>query len=395
MASDTEAFLTAVEGAIGAGAFVRLTLGKYRGSGDVRKVVVSLVALKDVTRLSFVTSLSRKDVTENFKVSEGMARLRALLGKDFLSATLFTSNKDVTLTFNKKGEAHLTEAKPTMAAKAPGAHNRAKQHAVSSGRPYLKALGVAQADGTVKPSMYAKYRQISHFIDIIDDLIRASPLAAAEAVSVVDIGSGKGYLTIALHDHLTARLGKRASVTGIEMRPDMVALCAGIAADLKMTGLTFTATEAAKAHIPHADITIALHACDTATDDAMAQGIAARSALIVCAPCCQHELAPQIKGGEAGLAGLLRFGLFKQRQADLITDAARCLLLEAAGYKVKVIEFVSTEHTAKNIMIAAIRSSTVDRAAAKKQYEQLKQLFGFTAHHLEERLKAASDVQAL
>ncbi len=386
MAGATDAFLSAVEAAIAEGTFVRLTLGKYRGSGDVKKAVATVVTLKGVPHLNVVTSMSRRDLTENFKTGEAIARLRALIGLQFLNATLFTTGKDVTLTFNNKGDAQISEARPTMASKAPAQHNRAKQYAVAPDRPYLNALGLTSSDGTVKPSMYAKYRQICHFIEIIEDLIRASPIASQGTLNVVDIGSGKGYLTIALYDYLTAKLGKQATVTGIEVRPDMVALCSGIAKTLQMTGLTFQAVAAADALTPASHITIALHACDTATDDAIAQGIAAQSALIVCAPCCQHELAPQLAAASDGLSGLMRFGLFKQRQADLVTDAARCLLLEASGYRVKVIEFVSTEHTAKNVMIAATRSSNVDRAAARLQYATLKQLFGFTSQHLEMRL---------
>ena len=130
-----------------------------------------------------------------------------------------------------------------------------------------------------------------------------------------------------------------------------------------------------------------MHACDTATDDAIYQGITAGAALIVTAPCCQHELAPQLDERSERLAGLMKFGLFKQRLADLATDTARCLLLEASGYCVKVIEFVSTEHTAKNILIAAIRSNEVDRARAEAQYAALKAEMGFTTQHLEMLLK--------
>lgn len=387
MADERETFVETVREAVGSGTFVRVTLGKYRGSEDVKKAVLTLVTLKDVPHLRFVTSTSRQDKTENASMDEGSKRLADVLGSQFYSATLFTTLKDVTLTFNKKMEAQRIESKPTFtAAPQSTAHNRAKQYAVEPSRPYLKGLGISQDDGTVKPSMYPKFKQICHFIEIVDDLLRESSLRDAKSVSVVDIGSGKGYLTFALYDFLTSKLGKAAAVTGIEVRPDMVALCSRLAAKFGMEALHFEAAEAAKAALPRPDVTIALHACDTATDDAMAQGIEAGSALIICAPCCQHELAPQLgKPGEA-LAGLMKFGLMRQREADLVTDAARGLLLEASGYKVKVIEFVSTEHTAKNLMIAAIRSSQVDRAAARKQYEALKAFMGFETQHLEKRL---------
>jgi hypothetical protein len=119
----------------------------------------------------------------------------------------------------------------------------------------------------------------------------------------------------------------------------------------------------------------------------MALGIAANAKIILVAPCCQHELAPQIKDTAEGLAGVVKYPLFKQRQADLVTDAARALLLEASGYKVKVIEFVSTEHTAKNILIAATKSTNVNTVRARHQYNELKRLMGFETHHLASQLK--------
>ena len=302
MSDAVQAFIAATREAVAATTFVRLTLGKYRGAGDIKKAVMTRVVLKDVPHLRFVLSQSRKDVTENLPVEAALTKLTPMLGADFLSATLFTTSADVTVTFNNKNEARLSEAKPTFKSAPPSEHNRAKHHAVEPSRPYLKALGVSASDGTVKPSMYGKFKQISHFIDIIEDLLRDSTLRDAPAVSVVDIGSGKGYLTFALYDFLTSKLAKQANVTGIEVRPDLVRLCAGLADQLDMRGLTFEAAEAA--HIASTpDITIALHACDTATDDALAQGIAANSALIVCAPCCQHEIAPQLKDAGEGLAG--------------------------------------------------------------------------------------------
>jgi hypothetical protein len=156
---------------------------------------------------------------------------------------------------------------------------------------------------------------------------------------------------------------------------------------LNFSGLAFEAAEAQQRFATRADIVIALHACDTATDDAMALGIAADAQMILAAPCCQHELAPQIKDTSEGFAGVIKYPLLKQRQADLVTDAARALLLEVSGYKVKVIEFVSTEHTAKNILIAATKSTSINSDRAKQQYQELKRIMGFETHHLASQLK--------
>lgn len=272
------------------------------------------------------------------------------------------------------------------------AHNRPKSYAVDASRPYLQRLGVTLDDGRVKPSMYSKFRQICRFVELIEGLLKASPLQKQAQLRAIDIGSGKGYLTFALQDYLVNHLKKRCHFTGIEVRSDLVAICNGLANDLARfepgyDDLQFAATAAAQLPVEPLDILIALHACDTATDDAIAHGIRANAALIVTAPCCQHELAPQLEKPNESLTGLMKFGLFKQRQADLVTDAARCLLMEASGYRVKVIEFVSTEHSAKNILIAGVRSNDVDRSAARSQYEALKAVAGFATMHLETRLE--------
>lgn len=386
-ADEKAQFLAAVSQSLADQTFVRLVLGKYRGDEDVEKIVASPVVIKGAAQIKFVTRRARKDVTQNFSDAEAVKTISAVLGQSFLSATLFSTERDVSLQFSKKRVARLTESKATFTMRPELVHDRAKAYQVDPAAPYLAALGVSDAKGAVKPSMFAKFKQISHFVEIVDDLIRDSELRDAKTVDAADIGSGKGYLTFALYDYLANTLQKTARVRGIEMRADLVTLCNDVARASSYSGLTFEARPAADIGQEHLDILMALHACDTATDDAIYQGISKRAALIVTAPCCQHELAPQIRVA-GDLEGLLKFGLIRQRQADLVTDAARSLLLEASGYKVKVIEFVSTEHTAKNVMLAGIRSERVDREAALRQYAALKRTMGFESFHLERKLLA-------
>lgn len=387
--SETDKFLQAMRGSIADQSFVKLTLGKADGTSDVRKCVVVPVVVKNMPQLRFVTSYARKDVTEIRSTDEGIAEIGKLIGDPFLSATLFTTHQDVTLIFNRRGEPRLMTSKPTLTIAETPSHNRKKDHAVEPTRPYLFHLGVTLEDGRVKPSMYAKFKHISHFIEIVDDVIRASPIHNANELSVVDIGSGKGYLTFALYDFLTSRLGKPCTMTGIDVREDMVKLCSDLARRVQFSGLKFEAATAGQAPPSPVDLLVALHACDTATDEAIYRGVAGKAAVIIAAPCCQHELAPQLAAPDDALRGLVKFGLLKQRQADLITDAARALLLEASGYKVKIIEFVSTEHTAKNILLVAIRSDDVNCDAARRQYQALKAGAGFKSHRLEVLLASA------
>jgi hypothetical protein len=381
------AFLAALAAAFEDKTFVKLTLGKYRGPGEPRKASAMLVLLKGAPHLKLVTSLARKDDTKNFAIADGIGHIGKLIGETYMSATLLSTNRDMTLTYSKKREPYLTTAKPTLQSVAPAEHNRAKTYLVAPDRPYLKALQVTDAEDRVKPSMQGKYRQICHFIEIVDTLLSEVNVSGKAPLSVIDIGSGKGYLTFALYDHLTTKLGRDCRMTGIEVRRDLVEFCNGLARELGFSGLSFEATEAHRTAAQSVDIVIALHACDTATDDAMAFGIAADAKLILSAPCCQHEIAPQINAPIDGLRGLIKYPLFKQRHADLVTDSARALLLEASGYKVKVIEFVSTEHTSKNILIAAVKSAGVDRDLALRQYRELKRAAGFATHHLASQLK--------
>lgn len=379
-------FLAALSEAIDRQSFIRLTLGKFRGSGEPSRAVATLILLKGNPHLKFVSSLPRKDVTKTFAISEGVDHIGRLIGETYMSATLFATGRDLTLTYSRKGVAQLVTEKPKLKAAGPAAHDCAKTYLVAPDRPYLKALQVADAEGRIKPTMQGKYRQICRFIEIVDELVKDAHLSEAAPVSIVDIGSGKGYLTFALYDHLVAKLGRRCRMTGIEVRGELVDLCNRLARELRFDDLSFEASEACKISNRPADIVIALHACDTATDDAMAFGVKAEAKLILAAPCCQHEIAPQIKNAAEGLSGLVKYPLFKQRQADLVTDAARALLLEASGYKVKVIEFVATEHTAKNILIAAVRSERANRELARQQYLALKREAGFSSHHLETQL---------
>ena len=385
--SGTQGFLAAVAESLGH-TFIKMTLGKPDAASEIKKIVIKPVSLRDKPALSFVYSYATKDITKNFSHAGGLAEVSTLLSHAFKSATLFTSLRDLTIAYAKDGVPRVTKNKASLKAPASLPHDRAKAYAVDPARPYLHDLGLTLGDGRVKPSMYAKFKQICHFIDIAGDLIRASHLADKPDLSVIDIGAGKGYLTFALYDHLTARLGKSVAMTGIEERGDLVTAGTEIARRAAFSGLTFEAARAADMPLAAIDLLIALHACDTATDDAIANGIAAQASIIIVAPCCQHEIAPQLSHAAEALRGLTKFGLFKQRQADLVTDAARCLLFEAHGYKVKVIEFVSTEHTAKNLLLAAVRSADVDRDAARRQYEVLKAHFRFESHHLELRLAA-------
>lgn len=358
------------------------------------------VTLKKGERLSFLYRYATRDEVKNLTTEEAAGELRAMLGAEFLSGHLFTSGEDLRIEFNRKGETRLARHAPTFAGDAPKqeGHERKKRRAIeAAGSVYLRELGVTNERGEVRPAMGDKFRQINRFVEILAGLHASSTLARAGELSVVDVGSGKGYLTFAVYDYLNNQAGARADVTGVEARPQLVELCNEVARRSGFERLRFKTGLVEDVEVGRADVLIALHACDTATDDAIYKGVAAGSSLIITAPCCHKELRPQIESPEA-LRGLLRHGIILEREAESLTDSLRALLLETAGYSVKVFEFVSTEHTRKNTMIAAtLRAPDADgeRARALREYRGLKEFYGIREQRLERLLCENTSLAAL
>jgi SAM-dependent methyltransferase len=371
-------FLALLGQALERGDLVKLTLGKPAGADPtLRNLLVRPVQLKAGPRLACVWRYATRDVTKNHESAEALALLTALIGTDFLDAHLFTAGQTAQLECGRGGDrlrvvAHRTGGgargtspgvPPHPADAAANEHDRSKARAIPADASWLRALGVIDERGRPRPGMADKFRQIERFAELLGHLIAEAPWDAERGLTVFDMGCGKGYLTFAV----SALLGARAHVCGVEARPELVDCCARTAAAEGFGDrLAFRAGTIADTPIDSADLLIALHACDTATDDALARGIAAGAGLLVVAPCCQKELRPALTAPPV-LAAALRHGIFRERQAEFVTDALRAQLLEWAGYRTKVFEFISTEHTAKNTMIAAIRMSRDGGAAGPRE----------------------------
>jgi SAM-dependent methyltransferase len=391
--ADSEKFFAALDESLARGSFVKLTLAKYRGpEADLKNVYVRAVTLKGGERLSFLYRYRTRDAVKNHTFAAGVRLVREMLGADFASGHLFTTTEDLQLEFNRRGEPRLVIRPPAFAAAPAHAHDRRKRRAIeTAGSVYLQALGVTNERGEVRPAMGDKLRQINKFVEIVEGLHAASTLAGREEFSVVDMGAGKGYLTFAVYDYFNNALDVRADVTGVEARTELVALCNDIARRAGFDRLRFQPGFIQDFELPRTDMLIALHACDTATDDAIYKGIAAEASVIVTAPCCHKEVRPQIRPPR-DLRGVLRHGHLLEREAESVTDSLRALLLEHAGYRVKVFEFISTEHTRKNTMIAAVRQDATtdreatDRETALREYRALKEFYGIREQRLEQLL---------
>lgn len=386
-ADEVTPFFQLLSDAANQGTLQRLILSKYGGAEqELSRLVVRPVVLREVESLSFVYSYRTRDITRNHPRAEGLALLGTLLGSDFKSAHLFTQQEEVQLNITKKGKAQLHRR-----ASAPGTlvsreHDREKRRFVPLERPFLVELGVTDRQHQLIPSMSRKWKQINKFIEVFQRAFDASPLRGADAVEVYDFGSGKGYLTFAIHDFLRTSRQLAAQVTGVELRQDLITLCTRAATRLGLEGLTFREGDVRHYTPARLDVMIALHACDIATDYAIHMGIRSNAAIIMCAPCCHKQVRPQMHN-PAVLKPMLQYGVHQGQEAEMVTDALRALLLEANGYDTQVFEFVSLEHTSKNKMILAVkRNQPGDAQPVLEQIAGIKQFYGIHEQCLESLL---------
>jgi SAM-dependent methyltransferase len=384
-------FLQLLRGWLDGHSFARLVLSVHAGEpADLQRVTVRPLTLAGQPQLSFLYHHATRDITKNHAIAPGLELIAALLGTAFKHAHLHSLTEEVQLRFSKKGKATLLRGKATAArADAGTAHDREKHRLVELSRPFLAALGVADANGQLVPAMARKWRQINKFVEVFAHAYAASPLVGKEApVRVLDFGSGKGYLTFAIHDHLQRSLGRAVQVTGVELRDDMVSLCNGVVAKLGLQGLHFEAGDVGSHARAAVDVMIALHACDTATDHALHHGIRAGAAIIMSSPCCHQQIRPQLQSPPL-LAPMLQHGIHLGQQAEMVTDSLRALLLEAHGYDTQVFEFVALEHTSKNKMILAVKRATGAPASdAMAQVRAIKDFYSVREHCLETLLAA-------
>lgn len=386
MLENVQKFIAEFSGALKDQTFVKMTLGNYKGEDEhLQKLLVRLIKTRKGTRLSFQYRYATRDVVKNYDFDQGVALVDEFLERGFFSAHLFTTANDFQLAIGKKGKSRLNTGKPTFTNQPDSAHDRQKKTLIDPGSYYLKALGITTDDGTVRDKQQDKWRQINKFVETLGSLLDNSPLKDRKSIRIVDMGSGKGYLTFAAYEYFSSR-GIKAEITGVEAREELVALCNDIARASEFDGLKFAAGTIADFDVAGADILIALHACDTATDDAIYKGIRAGAELIVTAPCCHKEVRPQIRPPEM-FTGLLRHGIMLERTAETITDGLRALLMERSGYSTRVFEFISSEHTPKNNMIAGTRQAGVNNGEASRQIDEIKRFYGIKEQRLEQLLE--------
>jgi SAM-dependent methyltransferase len=395
--------------ALADGRLLKGSLAKYRGpEADLQRVLLRPVMLRGERCLQLVYRHDTRDITKNHSAVELPAVLGGLLGPAaFRHAHLHCSDGELELVVTQRGQASLharaaapTPAQQPSASKSPApadppttsqpaaaAHNREKQRWLTLDRPFLTALGVTNERHELVPAMARKWKQINKFVEVFAHALAGSPLADAASLRIVDFGSGKGYLTFAIHDWLRHSRAVKAEVTGVELRPDMVALCNAAIARLGIEGLHIQQGDVRHWQPQALDVMIALHACDTATDHAIDLGLRGGAQIILCSPCCHKEVRPQLLQPHP-LKPILQHGVHLGQQAEMLTDGLRALWLEACGYDTQVFEFVSLEHTNKNKMILAVKRRAPKAAApVLQQIDDLKRFYGIREQCLETLLR--------
>lgn len=267
---------------------------------------------------------------------------------------LICGSGDLHVRVTRKGRAAVSRSAKLERKVELKPHDRVKNVPLNAfdSAALLRVLGIADGEGHVRASMRGKYDQVNEFLKAVGETVK--PAAMDREFAVVDCGCGKAYLTLALYFYLTQVTGiTNVKVTGIDRRGDVIRSARRMAEQLDVAGkVEFIESDLGAAELEHADLVVSLHACDTATDDALAKAVEWGAKYVLSAPCCQHELQQHLaKSGNAAFAGLLRQSILRERFCDLLTDSFRAMIMRILGYRVQVVEFVSSEATMRNILI--------------------------------------------
>ena len=345
--------------------FVRAVLSGRRRNmqTEYERIDIRPVQLKDGLRLQLILSEEKQDTTKNIGIDAD--KILELLNSGYANVLVEFTTGSYSLRITKKGEALIHEAKGVFERSLT--HDRTKERLLDASDPFLIEVGISDHKGSIKPSMQDKYRQVEEFLRILEPALPEKK----EKLSIVDLGCGHAYLTFATHQYLR-KSGINAQVIGIDVRENSRDRNNAIAKKLGITdSIEFRAEEISETAIESADIAIALHACDTATDDAIAWGVQHGVQLLLIAPCCHHDLQVQIQDIPEPWPMLTRHGIMRERLGDLLTDSFRTQILKLLGYRVDAIEFVGGEHTPRNLLIRATKTGAKPEPIDIARYKEM------------------------
>lgn len=335
--------------------FISGTISNPREKGGVTKVKIRPMLVKEKLVFQFEAFENNQAFHENVSAEEAVIKVQKYM-ELFKQLQMMTKTVNYTILISKKGK--VTVQKKGVKGevkKVDLSHNRSKKYILEEGVkvPFLYDLGVQTADGKIVKSRFDKFRQINRFLEFIEDIL--PQLAKDKEVTILDFGCGKSYLTFAMYYYLHELKGYDIRIIGLDLKKDVIRLCNELSEKYGYEKLKFLEGNIADyTGVDEVDMVVTLHACDTATDFALAKAVGWNAKVILSVPCCQHELNGQIQNDM--LAPVLKYGLIKERMAALITDALRAEYLEGKGYDAQILEFIDMEHTPKNILIRAVKT---------------------------------------
>lgn len=334
--------------------FVKLIISNRRmKSNETVKIIISPKKIGKETKYQFESFTANKVFHENLNRNAAAEKVLRLMQEQFRQAECYTPDTLLSLKISKSGKLLFHQRQQKNTAPLEQSHNREKNYIIKEGTMVapLFDLGIFTKDGKIVNSMYDKYRQINRFLEIVEDCIPPN----TESLHIVDFGCGKSYLTFILYYYLTEIKGIQATITGLDLKEDVIRSCNGLAQKYGYTGLSFYAMDIKDFRSDEAiDMMVSLHACDTATDYVLYHAIRQHAKVILSCPCCQHEVNAQLKPEHLDI--LSEYGIIQERFSALLTDAIRGNILKMNGYKTQLLEFVDLSHSPKNILIRSVKS---------------------------------------
>lgn len=348
------------------------TTPRKKSENPYKKITARPIFVKNENVIQFEKFTEKQAFHDNYTNDTAADEIMNLIMNGYRNINIFTEDADYQLMISKKGAVKVIEKEPTRQQKIED-HNKKKQYIIEENEPcdFLTLLGVMNKDGAVYARKYDKFKQINKFLEIVDDSLKGRTLK--DDFMIIDFGCGKAYLTFALYYYFYFIRKIKVRIIGLDLKDEVIEFCNETAKKLEYENLEFIYGDIQNfEYKSNVDMIVTLHACDTATDAALVKAVKWSTEIILSVPCCQHEFYDKIKNFH--LEPMLKHGLIKERVSSLVTDSLRSLFLETKGYKVQLMEFISMEHTPKNILIRAVRTNK-DNKKAEKEYEDFKKFW--------------------
>lgn len=341
---------------------VELVISNPRKKDKITKIKVRPVILKGQLFFQETDTAGKQELHSNFLREDIMDRVMQIMAEDFKQCQILTKTGNGVILSGKSGTmtAKYKETGVAIKEQRQLSHNKTKKYLIAEGQPvpFLCDLGVMDRQGRVNPSRYDKFRQVNRYLEFIDDVL--AQLDSGRQQTIIDFGCGKSYLTFAMYYYLNEVKGMDVRIIGLDLKEDVINNCSSLAKKYGYDKLEFLVGDIASYNgVDEVDMVVSLHACDVATDYAIAKAVNWGARVILAVPCCQHEANGKI--ANEMMEPVLSYGILKERMAAIMTDAVRAGILESCGYRTQILEFIDMEHTPKNLLIRAVYTGKCDK----------------------------------